>query len=189
MNLIPGALASGKRDLNRLLVSFPSGLGVLFGPQKADEFREIEPAQVEAIVKGLAGMADYTIIDLPCHPSSANQAAIRHCDFVVLVVEPEPTCMVAGKVALELLESWGVGGGLVGALVVSRGMLAVELREVGSRLGCETVGVVPYAAEAVIAAQERGAPLVIFRPDSAAAINLTEIAGRLAADKFTTQRM
>jgi pilus assembly protein CpaE len=180
-----------ERALSMPLANLPSGLGVLFGPQKAEEFKEIEPAQAEAVITGLAGMADYTVIDLSCHPSAASQAAIRHCDFVALVVEREPTCVMSGKVTLELLESWGVSGGLVGAVVVNRTVLPMPMSftEIGSRLGCEIVGVVPPAVEACMAAQEQGVPLVLYQPDNIAAVNLTEIASRLAADKITALRL
>jgi CheY-like chemotaxis protein/MinD-like ATPase involved in chromosome partitioning or flagellar assembly len=174
---------SNERELSKRLFSYQFGFRILFGPQKAEEFKQIEPDQAKAVIEGLAGMADYTIIDLPCYASDANQAAIRCCDFVALVVEPELTCVMSGKVALELLRLWGVSGGLVGAVVVNRTMVAraMKLREIRSQLGCEIVGVVPPATEACIAAQERGVPLVIYQPDSTVAVNLTETANRLVA--------
>jgi MinD-like ATPase involved in chromosome partitioning or flagellar assembly/ActR/RegA family two-component response regulator len=180
-----------ERELSTRLFSSRFGLKVLFGPQKVDEFREIEPDQAEAVIKGLTGMADCVIIDLPRHLSSANQVAIRHCDFIALVVVPEPTCVMSGKVTLELLRSWGMSGGLVGSVVVNRTLLAkaMKLREIKSRLGCEIVGVVPPAAEACMAAQERGVPLALHQPHSTAAVNLTEIANRLAAGEVMVVRL
>jgi len=179
-----------ERELGMRLSNLPSGLRVLFGPQKADEFTDIEPDQAEAVIEGLARMADYTIIDLPYHPSSASQAAIQHCDFVALVVEPELTCVMSGKVTLELLRSWGVGVGLVGAVVVRRVMAAraMKLSEIRARLGCEIAGVVPPAVESCVVAQERGIPLVLYQPDNTAAISLTEIATRLAAGEVMAVR-
>jgi DNA-binding response OmpR family regulator len=180
-----------ERELSARLFNSPSGLRVLFGPQKVDEFREIEPDQAEAVIEGLTGMADYVIIDLPRHPSGANQVAIRHCDFVTLVVVPEPGCVMSGQMTLELLSSWGVGVGLVGAIVVRRAIAARAMRlpEIRSRLGCDIVGVVPPAAEACIAAQERGVPLVLYQPDGMAAVNLTEVASRLVAGEVMAIRL
>jgi MinD-like ATPase involved in chromosome partitioning or flagellar assembly/CheY-like chemotaxis protein len=180
-----------EQELSTRLFSSQFGLRVLFGPQKVDEFKEIEPAQAEAVIKGLTGMADYVIIDLPCHLSSAHQAAIRQCDSVTLVVVSEPACVMSGKVTLELLSSWGVSGGLVGAVVVNRTLLAraMKLPEIKSRLGCEIVGVVPPAAEACVAAQEWGVPLALHQPHSTAAVNLTEIANRLAAGEVMAMRL
>jgi Flp pilus assembly CpaE family ATPase len=180
-----------ERELSRRLFSYQSGLRVLFGPQKVDECKEIEPDQAEAVIEELAGMADYVILDLPRHPSSATQAAMRHCDSVALVVAPELACVMAGKLTLELLGSWGVSGGLVGAVVVNRTILAGAMKspEIRSRLGCEIVGVVPPAAEVCMAAQERGVPLVLYKPDNTAAVNLTEIANRLVASEVMAMRL
>ena len=189
LELDPGSI--NERELSMRLFNTPSGLRVLFGPQKADEFKEIEPNQAEAVIEGLAGIADFVVIDLPCYASGASQAAIRHCAFVGLVIEPEPSCVVAGKVTLELLKSWGIGGELVGVVVVNRAALSLSVRltEIRSQLGCEIVGVVPPAAEAFVAAQERGAPLVLCQPDHIAAVSLAEMAGRLAADEVIPMRL
>jgi DNA-binding response OmpR family regulator len=180
-----------ERELSTRLFSSPSGFRVLFGPQKVDEFKEIEPDQVKAVIEVLADMADYTIIDLPCHPSGANQAAIRQCDYIVLVVVPEPACVMAGRVTLQLLKSWGVGVGLVGAIVVRRAIAvsAMKLPEIRSQLGCDIVGVVPPAGEACIAAQRQGVPLVLYQPNSMAAVNLTEMASRLVAGEVIPMRL
>ncbi len=173
-----------ERELSRRLVSSPFGFKVLVGPQKVEEFKDIEPDEAEAVIKGLARMADYTIIDLPCQPSSASQAAIRHCDYVTLVVEPEPTCLMSGRLAVQLLRAWGMAGPLVGAVVVTRAMvpLPMSLPEISSQLGCQIIGVVPPAAEACRRAQKFGVPLVSYEPDSTAARALTEIANRLIGD-------
>lgn len=172
-----------EKELSARLVSWSSGLRVLFGPQGVEEFMPIEGDQAEAVVRGLAGMADVIVVDLPGHPCDASRAAIQRCDRLALVVEPETLSVASGKLTLELLESWGVGGGVVGLVVVNRAMLAVPLTAIRSQLGYEIVGVMPPAVEACIAAQKRGVPLVLHQPDHLAAISLTEIAQKLVADQ------
>jgi MinD-like ATPase involved in chromosome partitioning or flagellar assembly len=120
--------AIDERELNVRLVNHSTGLRALFGPQKVNQYRGIRHDQAEAIITGLIRLADYTIVDLPCYPSSASQAALRHCDFVVLVMEPEPGCVQAAKMTLEMLQSWGVSGGLVGSVIVNRTASAMSLK-------------------------------------------------------------
>jgi len=174
-----------EKELSKQLISWSFGLRVLFGPQEVDEFREIEPDQAKAMIKGLADMVDYLIVDLPVHDRGVSQAVIGLCDHVTLVVEPEPTSLASAKVALKLLKSWGISEGVVGLVVglvvVNRTMLAVSLAEIGSQLGCEIVGVMPPAAEGCVAAQKRGVPLVVHQPANMAAGSLREIANRLIA--------
>ncbi|MDH7485259.1 MAG: response regulator [Anaerolineae bacterium] len=171
-----------EKELNTRLVNWASGLHVLFGPQKVEEFMAISDDQAEAIIKALAGMADVTIVDLPGYPCEASRAAIQLCDRLALVVEPEAVSVASGRLTLELLEAWGVGGGVVGLVVVNRAMLAMPLTTIQSQLGCEIIGVVPPAMEACIAAQKRGVPLLLHQPEHLAAVSLTEIANKLVAD-------
>ena len=49
------------------------GLRILFGPQKAGEIKEISPEQVVAVIKGLASLADYLVIDLLSDFSEASR--------------------------------------------------------------------------------------------------------------------
>jgi DNA-binding response OmpR family regulator len=175
--------AIDERELNIRLTNHSTGLRILFGPQKVDQYREIRPDQAEAVVTGLIRIADYTIVDLPCCPSSASQAALRRCNFAVLVVEPEPSCVQAAKVTLELLKSWGVSGGLVGSVIVNRTASAMPMKfdEIASQLDCRVIGVVQLATEACLSAQKRGVPLVASQPDNPASANLTELADKLSS--------
>lgn len=183
LKLEPGRI--NERELRMRLAKHASGLQILFGPQEMDAYKEIAPDQVEAIVKGLAHLADYTIIDFPGHPSPANQAALQHCDFVTVVVEPEPASVQSGKVTVDLLSRWGVSGELVGAVVVNRAVSALPMKisEVGSELGCKVVKVVPSAVEACIKAQQVGVPIVISQPDNVVATALTGLADMLVRTK------
>jgi len=120
------------KELNKQLISWSFGLRVLFGPQEVDEFREIEPDQAEAVITGLAGMADYLIVDLPVHDRGVSRAVIGLCDHITLVVEPEPTSLASSKRALKLLKSWGISERVVGLVAVNRTMLAVSPAEIRS---------------------------------------------------------
>jgi len=61
-----------EQELRMRLVKTPFGLDVLFGPQKVNEIEEMAYDQAEAVIKGLTGIADYTVVDFPCHPSMAS---------------------------------------------------------------------------------------------------------------------
>ncbi len=174
--------ATDASEVNARLVRLPHGLSVLFGPQQVDEFGEIGPEHAEALIKALADIAEYVVIDLPCYPSSANEAALRACDVAGLIVAPDAPCIESAKVTLSLLESWGVGRQGVRIVIVNRvGLLtALPLDHIRAELGCEIVGVVPPAIEPCLRAQQSGIPLVLDEPESVAALNLAELTERLA---------
>ncbi len=172
------------QQLNLHLSDTPFGVRVLFGPQQVTEYKAVDPRQAEAILNGLSNLADFVVVDLPSAPSGASWAALRRCDFVVVVVEPEPTCLAAGRATLDLVRSWGVGSGRVGTVVVNRAGSAgaLGLSDVKTEMGCEIMGLVPPMAEACLAAQRRATPVVLAQPNIVAANNLNEIAGRLGAE-------
>jgi pilus assembly protein CpaE len=183
LKLEPAALT--QQSLAARLANHPSGLQLLFGPQKVEQYRNIAAGQAQAIIKGLTSLAGYTVIDLPVFPTEANRAALQLCNFIVLVVEPDDGCLKAGQLMLDLIRSWGIPRGLVGAVIVNRGSLKIDLPRLKAQLGCELVGVVPPAADALSTAQARGLPLFLYQPAHIAAIQMSEVASRLSADRIT----
>ena len=63
LDLEPGSLTPA--DLSRFLYNSSPGLRLLFGPQAAADFTEIDPLRAAALIQMAAGLADYVILDLP----------------------------------------------------------------------------------------------------------------------------
>ncbi|MGD0897410.1 MAG: response regulator, partial [Thermoguttaceae bacterium] len=97
------------RTLSKCLTHHPTGLQLLLAPPSFDDQREITAQQAEEILKGLASMAEYVIVDFPCQPTRAVRAGLHCCNFVVLAVELEATCLASAQAVLKGLNSWGVG--------------------------------------------------------------------------------
>lgn len=171
-----------ERAVNARLFTTSFGVRILFGPQRAEEFHEPSADAVGALLRQLGRMADYVVLDLPPDASPAIEAAVRACDQVSIVLEPETTCVQATRVMMELFKTWGTTGSLVSVIISNRsGMTSgANLREIKNQLGCEVVGVVPFASEACMASLNQGLPLAVYRPDNIAAMTLKEMAARLA---------
>lgn len=163
-----------------------ANLQILCGPQRATEAKEIGPGQAESIIKGLSELADYIVLDLPIDPTSATRAVASLCHHIAVVTEREPTSVMAAKVLVSQLETWGVIGERVKGIVVNRTVLPVMMSvdEVRSGMGCPIVGIVTCAAEACQQAIVEGIPLVLAGPSDVAALCLSAIAEKLAADKL-----
>ena len=176
------SLNVNEHELQNRLMRCQAGLRVLFGPREGERYKEIEPDHVEAVIKGLANMADYVIVDLPPDFSAATRTAMRQCDLLVVVVESDPPCLAAGRATLELLKSSGACKGRVGAVAVNQAAAPIALKcdEIRRQLGCELFGVVPPAEEACAIAMRLGSPIVLSQNDSLAAHALSDIAKKLA---------
>jgi MinD-like ATPase involved in chromosome partitioning or flagellar assembly/CheY-like chemotaxis protein len=172
----------GTQELDAALTHSQFGLRILFGPQQPKEFKEIDPEQATAVVKFLSQMAEFVILDLPNQPSGATAAVVPLCNFVAVVTEREPAAVASGKATVNLLQSWGLGGNLVGAIVLNRTEFSIpmEFAEIESTMSCPIVGMVPWAANACLEALREGTPLVASPLDNDPALCLVEIAGKIA---------
>jgi Flp pilus assembly CpaE family ATPase len=172
-------------EVERCLVKLPSGLGLLLGPQRVEDFAELDPDKTDALTRVLAGLGSYVVLDLQSHAAAAGQVAAKQCDFVVVVIDRTPACVVAGKVTADLLQNLGVIPVRIGVAIVNRQPLpiSVDVAEVLNTMGCQLVGVVPTATDACAEAQRVGAPMVTSDPQGSASGALIEIADRLAAEQ------
>jgi DNA-binding response OmpR family regulator len=182
-----------EQELGGRLIQHPSGLQVLFGSQRLNGLKELRPEQVEAIIKGLAGMAEYTVIDVCTHPSTASRAALQSCDLVVLVLEPDPTCITLGKTTLDLLKMWGISEDTVAAVLVNRtgviipALFSEIIPEIRSRLGCKIVGVIPPALDLCLRALKVDTRQIPAQPDPAFVTTISDLAQRLATSQLALE--
>ncbi|MCX7597289.1 MAG: response regulator [Armatimonadetes bacterium] len=181
LTLDPAAI--NQRELAARLATLASGLRVLFGPQTAEDTADITAPQAEAIVEGLASMAEYVVLDLPWIPSEATAAAVRHSDYIGLVLQAEPDSLAAARVTSHFLRAWGVKEEGCGLVVVSKALVGdtLGLKYVSEQLGLRVVGVMAPAADLCLSAQLVGEPLVLHQPDSIAASNLSDLTERIIA--------
>lgn len=168
-------------EIRSCLTNLPSGLQVLFGPQTLREFKEVEAGKAEALLSGLAGLADFVVVDLPGVFPAASQAATRHAHFGGLVVDADPATVAAGKVVLEQLCSAGASRSVLRAVVVEHSSLEHGLRvnDITSQLDCKVFGTVPQATELCMRSQRAGSPFVLSEPNSVAAVAIYEMAYKL----------
>lgn len=174
-----GAVEVGKR-----LCTFPHGLRVLFGPQKPDEFRDMDPLVAAAVIRAASQLADCTLIDLPSVAFLMGQAAIRQCTFVSMVLERDAMSAYAAKLFLPVLHSWGISEQITGAIVDTRALAytPTPMPEIASQLSCPIIGVIPPAVELCAKASAAGMPVVFLDPECTFSSALTELALRLSAD-------
>lgn len=175
--------AINERQVTMHLQPCESGLQAIFGPQQLRDYRDIQPEQVDAMLQTLSTLTDYTVIDLPHMPSVANRSALRKCHHVLVVIEPDESCVRAAKALLELLKAWNIRGSAVRLISVNRSQSSnlVPTQEIEQRLESAFLGTVTAASDLAARATSVGSPFVISAPDSLVATTLLEITDRLEA--------
>ena len=173
-----------ERMLRTHLISDPSGIEVMYGPDSSEASLAIDPEHAQAIIEGLTRMADVVIIDFANDLSPATEAALRLCDQVLLVTRPEDDSLIAGQKLLDVIKNWGVGRGVVDAVVVNQVPLAMGLNVPGAEelLGCRIIGIIPPAADACALVHKRGRPLYITQPNNAAVHKIVDVAKAILSE-------
>lgn len=157
------------------------GLSVLFAPQTSGP-SEIGPEHAKTVLKHLAALADFILLDLPASLSETNRVLFRESDLLSLIVERDALCVEAAKRMLEAIEACRASPQAIGAVVVNRVPLALPLplRDIESQLGIPTLAVIPPAADLCAGAQRARIPVISLDPESLVAGSLINFANELS---------
>jgi pilus assembly protein CpaE len=157
------------------------GLRILFGPQIGDECAEIEPRQAGIVIRSLARLADYVVVDLPASLSAANRAVMELSSAMALVIERDPVCARLAERMVRVIEKWNAVPQPVGVIVVNRESVGCPMPMTEfDTLGFEVLGVVPPSADSCLSAHYRGAPVFVIHPESLMAGSIDELREKLA---------
>ena len=156
-----------------------SGVRVLAGCDVPERAELVTVPAAQQAIDHLQKQSDYVVIDAPASFSQLVLAALDVADAAVIVTAAHLPSLKATKQALEVLEklSYPVERTV---LVVNRTSAAgVEMDHVARFFNRKPDIVVPYT-EACDDAADRGRPLTILHPDSAASKVIRDLAARIA---------
>jgi pilus assembly protein CpaE len=158
-----------------------SGLRVLPAPVEPSAADQIAPNEMVAIVTLLRTMFDYIVIDLPPHFDDVVVALLEEADDVLLVASMDIPSIKNLKVGIQTLDLLAVAGSKI-RLVLNRANAKVnlDLGDVERALGVPADFRVPSDIS-VPQAVNRGIPVVLDKPKSAAGSALISIADSFVA--------
>ena len=156
-----------------------SGVRVLAGCDVPERAELVTVPAAQQAIDHLQKQSDYVVVDAPASFSQLVLAALDVADAAVIVTAAHLPSLKATKQALEVLDklSYPVERTV---LVVNRTSAAgVEMDHVARFFNRKPDIVVPYT-EACDDAADRGRPLTILHPDSAASKVIRDLAARIA---------
>jgi pilus assembly protein CpaE len=157
-----------------------SSLRVLCAPIEPSAADSISPEAMVAIVRLLRRMFDYVVVDMPPHFDDVVLALLEEADDVLLVASMDIPSIKNLKVGIQTLDLLALAGSKL-RLVLNRANARVNLdiADVERALGVSAEFRVPSDIS-VPQAVNRGVPVVVDRPRSAAAIALRSLAQSVA---------
>jgi pilus assembly protein CpaE len=177
-----GAISSADTQLMEGLLATheASGLRVLPAPIEPSASSHIAPDAMVAIIQLLRTMFDYVIVDMPPHFDDVVLAMLHESDEVLLVASMEIPSIKNLKVGIQTLDLLSIAGDKM-RLVLNRANAKVNLdiADVERALGVSAEFRIPSDIS-VPQAVNRGIPVVIDRPRSAAALAMNQLADAIA---------
>lgn len=164
-----------------------SGIQLLAAPPTLDFRRGIEPRQAEHLLQVLSGMFDFVIVDLPGAMTPLTRNVLNACEFLVLTLELEATCIALSRLVFASIVSGRLRPDSVGALLILHQPSAGTLITVGharGQLECPVIGVIPPCGEQNLHALKTSVPVVHSAPSCAAAVAYSELGARLMAERI-----
>ena len=156
-----------------------SGVRVLAGSDLPERAELVTVAAVQQAVDHLQKQSDYVVVDTPASFSQLVLAVLDVADAAVVVSAAHLPSLKATKQALEVLEKLSFPQERT-VLVINRTSVAgVEMDHVARFFNRKPDIVVPYT-EASSDAADRGRPLTVLHPDSAASKVIRDLAARIA---------
>jgi pilus assembly protein CpaE len=156
-----------------------SGVRVLAGSDVPERAELVTVPAVQQAIDHLQKQSDYVLIDAPASFSQQVLAALDVADAAVIVTSAHLPSLKATKQAMEVLEKLSYPAERT-VLVVNRTSAAgVEMDHVARFFNRKPDIVVPYT-EACDDAADRGRPLTVLHPDSAASKVIRDLAARIA---------
>jgi pilus assembly protein CpaE len=173
-----GAIRTADEQLMDSLLAThgPTGLRVLPAPIEPSAADHITPEEMLGIVRILRTMADFVIIDMPPHFDDVVLALLDEADDVLLVCSMDIPSIKNLKVGIQTLNLLQLAGDKL-RLVLNRANAKVNLdiADVERAIGVPAQYRIPSDIS-VPQAVNRGTPVVIDKPKSAAAIALAQLA-------------
>jgi len=157
------------RDIKNCLVSHNSGIKLLLASYQPKDARYITFSETfETIVRNLATMAKYVILDLGPSLPPITEQALSHCDELLIIIEPIPVTITQTRELLTELNARGFEQEQTKVILVNRTeadylMTPTQIQE---QLGANIDLVCTPATEILYQASANHTPVVINQPDS-----------------------
>lgn len=156
-----------------------SGVRVLSGCDVPERAELVTVPAVQQAIDHLQKQSDYVVIDAPASFSQQVLAALDVADGVVIVTAAHLPSLKATKQALEVLQKLSFPQERTVLVVNRTSASGVEMDHVARFFNRKPDIVVPHT-EACDDAADRGRPLAVLHPESAAAKVIRDLAARIA---------
>jgi pilus assembly protein CpaE len=163
----------------RYLEQDRSGIRVLAGSNVPERAELVTVPAVQQAIDHLRKQSDYVVVDVPASFSQQVLAALDVADAAIVITAPHLPSLRATKEALDVLDKLSYPKERTLLVVNRTSASGVEMDHIARFFNRKPDIIVPYT-EACDDAADRGRPLAVLHPDSAATKAIRDLAARIA---------
>lgn len=172
-------LSDISRDsVREMLVSHPSGLKLLLASDRPRDMHLInQNANYETLVKKLAGLARFVVLDLGVGIQPFAEKILPLCNEVLIVLEGVPNTIIHTKALIDDISALGIPRKSIRVVLNNRIRSETQLpsSQVQAQLEHEILSTLTPAPELFVQATRMQTPAVLCQPDSLTARQITKL--------------
>jgi len=155
-----------------------SGLKMLLASDRPREMHLIsQVSNYEALVKGLAGLARFVVLDLGVGIQPFAPKIVPHCDEVLILLEGVPNTIIHTRALIEDVASLGIHKRKINVVLNNRVRSDTQLpsSQVQNKLDHEIIGTLTPAPELFVQATRMQTPAILCQPESLTARQVNKL--------------
>jgi len=160
------------------LVPHPSGLKLLLASDRPRDMHLInQVANYETLVKRLAGLARFIVLDLGVGIQPFAEKILPICDEVMIVLEGVPNTIIHARALIDDISALGISKKNIRVVLNNRIRSDTQLpsSQVQAKLEHEILSTLTPAPELFVQATRMQTPAILCQPDSLTARQITKL--------------
>ena len=165
-------------SVREVLVPHPSGIKLLLASDRPRDMHLInQTANYEALVKKLAGLARFVVLDLGVGIQPFAEKVLPLCNEVLIVLEGVPNTIIHTKALIDDIAALGLTRKSIKVLLNNRIRSETQLpsSQVQAQLEHEILSTLTPAPELFVQATRMQTPAILCQPDSLTARQITKL--------------
>jgi CheY-like chemotaxis protein/MinD-like ATPase involved in chromosome partitioning or flagellar assembly len=165
-------------SVREVLVSHPSGLKLLLASDRPRDMHLInQTANYETLVKKLAGLARFVVLDLGVGIQPFAENILPLCNEVLVILEGAPNTITHTKALIEDITELGIPKKNIKVVLNNRIRSETQLpsSQVQAQLGHEILSTLTPAPELFVQATRMQTPAILCQPDSLTTRQITKL--------------
>lgn len=165
-------------SVREMLVQHPSGLKLLLASDRPRDMHLInQTANYETLVKKLAGLARFVVLDLGVGIQPFAEKVLPLCNEVLIILEGVPNTIIHTKALIDDIAALGISKKNIKVVLNNRIRSETQLpsSQVQAQLEHEILSTLTPAPELFVQATRVQTPAILCQPDSLTARQITKL--------------